>query len=236
MASLTNNFNKWAVFGFTTTPEERIGPDPPYTYQALQVNLFFRVFLGIVSLFITWIPGRLLYRNGEFAGMMLCALAMTLNFFTIINALIWRNDDVETWYAGYGWCDLQAYILFPLHTAFNNSLLEVMRGLAAKCAIDRVTSLTSGEKQRQRIISALVIFAIPIIQLILTYPLAVGRYNVSTLVGCGVYYMPNWLFLIFFVIPTPMFITGAAIMAGRFRAPTLSHIPSLPLTNTPFPF
>ncbi|KAK4457955.1 pheromone A receptor-domain-containing protein [Cladorrhinum samala] len=214
MAASTSNPNKWAVFGFTTTPEERIGPDPPYTYQALQVNLFFRVFLGVVSLFITWIPGRLLYRNGEFGGMMLCALTMTLNFFTIINALIWRNDDVESWYAGYGWCDLQAYILFALHTSFNIALFEVMRGLAAKCAIDRVTSLTSGEKQRQQITSAVVIFAIPIIQVILTYPLAVGRFNVSTLVGCSVYYMPNWLFLIFFVIPTPIFITGAAIMAG----------------------
>ncbi|KAK4163405.1 putative pheromone receptor [Cladorrhinum sp. PSN259] len=206
--------NKWAMFGFTTTPEERIGPDPPYTYPALQVNLFFRVFLGILSLLITWIPGRLLYRNGEFSGMMLCAITMILNFLTIVNSLIWPNDNVSTWFAGYGWCDMQAYLLFPLSTAFNICLFEVMRGLAAKCAVDRVTSLNSHERKRHRVISAFVIFTVPFIQLVLTYPLAVGRYNISTLVGCGVYYMPNWLFLIFYVLPTPIFITGSAIMAG----------------------
>ncbi|KAK3990614.1 pheromone A receptor-domain-containing protein [Cladorrhinum sp. PSN332] len=206
--------NKWAIFGFTTTPEERIGPDPPYTYPALQVNLFFRVFLGILSLLITWIPGRLLYRNGEFSGMMLCAIAMIINLQTVLNSLIWRNDNVSSWYDGRGWCDLQTYLLFPLSTAFNICLFEVMRGLAAKCAIDRVTSLNSHERKRHRIISAFVIFTVPLIQMALTYPLSVGRYNVSTLVGCNVFYMPNWIFLLFYVIPTPMFIIGAAVMAG----------------------
>ncbi|KAK4223699.1 pheromone A receptor-domain-containing protein [Podospora fimiseda] len=217
MSSPTDNSNipyKWAIFGFTTTPGERIGPDPPYTYPALQVNLFFRVFLGIISLLVTWIPARLLYRNGELSGMMLCAILMILNLETVINSLIWRNNDVASWYDGRGWCDLQKYLLFPLNTAYHICLFEVMRGLAAKCAIDRVTSLSSSERKRNGIISAFVIFTIPIIQMALVYPLAVGRFNVSILVGCSVYYMPNWVFLVFFVIPTPIFIIGAAVMAG----------------------
>ncbi|KAK0748640.1 pheromone A receptor-domain-containing protein [Apiosordaria backusii] len=206
-------FNKWSLYGFTTTPEERMGPGEPFTYPSLQVNLFFRVFLGLVSLFITWVPARLLFRSGEFAGTVLCVLTMVLNFFTVTNALIWRDDNVEEWFAGYGWCDMQTYIKFGLHTAFNISLFEIMRGLASKVAMNRATTLTSKERRRNRIISAAVIFTVPALQMILTYLVAVGRFNVSTLVGCGVYYFPNWVFLVFFILPTPIFTVGATIMA-----------------------
>ncbi|VBB86891.1 Putative pheromone receptor [Podospora comata] len=209
----TPGFNKWSLYGFTTTPEERIGPDEPYTYPSLQVNLFFRVFLGLVSLFITWVPARLLFRSGEFAGTVLCVITMILNFFAVVNALIWRDDNVEEWFAGYGWCDIQTYLKFALDTAFNICLFEIMRGLASKVAMNRATALTSKERRRNRIISAAVIFTVPAVQMILTYFVAVGRYNVSTLVGCGVYYFPNWVFLVFFILPTPIFSIGAAIMA-----------------------
>ncbi|KAK0673817.1 putative pheromone receptor [Cercophora samala] len=209
----TPGFNKWSLYGFTTTPEERIGPDEPYTDPSLQVNLFFRVFLGLISLFITWVPARLLFRSGEFAGTVLCVITMILNFFTVVNALIWRDDNVEEWFAGYGWCDIQTYLKFGLDTAFNICLFEIMRGLASKVAMNRATALTSKERRRNRIISAAVIFTVPAVQMILTYFVAVGRYNVSTLVGCGVYYFPNWIFLVFFILPTPIFSVGAAIMA-----------------------
>ncbi|KAK4179799.1 putative pheromone receptor [Triangularia setosa] len=209
----TPGFNKWSLYGFTTTPDERAGPGEPFTDASLQVNLFFRVFLGLASLFITWIPARLLFRSGEFAGTVLCVITMILNFLTVANALIWRDDNVEEWFSGYGWCDIQTYLKFGLDTAFNISLFEIMRGLASKVAMNRASSLTSKERRRNRIISAAVIFAVPAIQMILTYFVSVGRYNVSTLVGCGVYYFPNWIFLVFFVLPTPIFTVGAAIMA-----------------------
>ncbi|KAK4196502.1 putative pheromone receptor [Triangularia verruculosa] len=210
----TPGFNKWSLFGFTTTPSERMGPGEPFTDPSLQVNLFFRVFLGLISLFITWVPARLLFRSGEFAGTVLCVITMILNSFTVINALIWRDNNVEEWFAGYGWCDIQTYIKFGLDTAFNISLFEIMRGLASKVAMNRATTLTSKERRRNRIVSAAVIFTVPAVQMILTYFVAVGRYNVSTLVGCGVYYFPNWIFLVFFVLPTPIFAVAAAIMAG----------------------
>jgi pheromone a factor receptor len=214
----TQPVNKWALFGFTTTSEERIGPGPPYTSPALQVNLFFRVFLGIISLFVTWVPARLLWRNGEFGGTVLCVMLLVLNLQTVVNALIWRNDNAETWWAGYGLCDIQAYSNFALHTAFNISLFEIMRGLASKVALDRTVKLTRSERRRQRIVSALVIFTFPVIEVILLYFASFGRYNISTLVGCDAVYYPNWIFLVFYILPTPVFAVGAAYMAGESKA------------------
>lgn len=207
--------SKWAAFGFTTTPDERIGPGPPYSYPTLQVNLFFRIFLGFISLFVTWVPARLLWRNGEFAGAVLCVTLLVINFLTVVNALIWRDNNVAEWWAGYGWCDIQAYVQFALHSAFNISLFEIMRSLASKVALNRAVTLTARERRRQRIISAAVIFTVPVIQIVLTYFVIVGRYNVSTLVGCSPVYFPSWIYLVFYIVPTPVFIFLATAMAGE---------------------
>lgn len=208
-------FNKWDLPGvpWLTTPEDRLGRGPPYTSTALQVNLFFRVFLGIVSLFVTWVPARLLWRNGEFGGTVFCVMLLILNFMTVVNALIWRNDNVETWWKGDAWCDFQAYTFFALHSAFNISLFEIMRGLASKVALNRAVTPTRSERRRQRIVSALVIFTVPVLQVVLTYFATFGRYNVSTLVGCSAMYYPGWIYLVFYIIPTPVFAVAAAIMA-----------------------
>ncbi len=208
-------FNKWAGAPFTTTPEDRIGPPPPYTNPALQANLFFRVFLGIISLFVTWVPTRLLWRTGEFGGTVFCVMLLILNLWAVINALIWRNDDVETWWKGDGWCDIQIYTFFAFHTAFNTSLFEIMRSLASKISLNRTDKLTQSERRRERITSALVIFTVPVIQVVLTYFVTIGRYNIATLVGCVAAYYPCWIFLVFYVVPTPVFAIGAAVMSGK---------------------
>ncbi|KAL2271712.1 hypothetical protein VTJ83DRAFT_1083 [Remersonia thermophila] len=178
---------RWDIYGFTTTPEERIGLGPPYTTPALQVNLFFRVFLGILAALIPWVPARLLWRNGEFAGTVMCVMLIINNLTTAISALIWRDDNVADWWAGYGWCDFQAYFYFALHTAFNISLFEIQRGLAQKVSLSRADKPSRREVRRQRIVSALIIFTVPIIQVILTYFATVSRYNVATLVGLAFY-------------------------------------------------
>jgi pheromone a factor receptor len=207
--------NKWAVFGFTTTPEERIGPPPPYSSPSLQINLFFRVFLGILSVFLTFVPARLLWRNGEFGGTVICVMLIVNNLITVINALIWRDDNVQDWWAGYGWCDFLTYAFFALHTAFNISLFEIMRGLATKVALNRAVRPTRSERRRQHIISALVIFTVPAIQAILTYWTTISRYNISTLAGCNAIYYPNWIYLVFYILPTPVFAVLAAYAAGE---------------------
>jgi pheromone a factor receptor len=210
-----NNTSLWNSMGFTTTAEERIGPGPPYTSPALQANLFFRVFLSLISFFVALVPARLLWRNGEFAGTVFCVMLLIFNVITIVNALIWRDNNVENWWAGYGWCDIQVYTFFALHTAFNVSMFEIQRGLASRVALRRADKPTRNEIRRGRIISAAVIFTFPVIQVVLTYFSTISRYNISTLVGCSAVYYPNWIYLVFYIIPTPVFAVLAAITAGE---------------------
>ncbi|KAL2134214.1 hypothetical protein VTI74DRAFT_719 [Chaetomium olivicolor] len=203
----------WFDAPWTTTPEERLAPTP-YTYPAIQINLFFRVALGITSLFVTWVPARLLWRNGEFAGTVFCVMLLVINLLTVINALIWRDNNVQEWWIGHGWCDLQAYLQYALHSAFNISLFEIMRGLASKVALNRAIKPTRSERRRERIVSAMVIFTVPVLQVALNYLTTITRYNINTLVGCTPTYMPSWITLVFYVLPIPAFAIAAGVMAG----------------------
>lgn len=205
----------WRPFGFTTTPQQRWIPGPPFTTPSLQANLFFRVFLGIISVLVSGVPARLLWRNGEFAATVFCTAVVIRNIGYIINALIWRDNNVAEWYDGKGWCDLQVYLNFAADTAFNTCLFEIMRSLYSKVGLDRVSSLSTKERLRGQLISAAVIFTCPVIQLVLTYFTMLRRYNISTLVGCTTIYHFDWLFFLFYVMPTPVFVTLAAILAGK---------------------
>jgi len=208
MSSFNNNG------AYTTTPFDREGPPAPFSSPAIQANLFFRVFLGLLALPVIWVPMQVLRRNSEFAGVVFCAVTMFINFLYAVNALIWPNDDVHAWPAGYGWCDLEIYIFFALDTVYNVSLFEIMRNLASKVALRRATSLSAAERRRKRFISAAVIFTFPLLQVISTYFVLLRRYNVSTLVGCTPVYAQNVLFLVFFVIPSPCFTLCAGFLAG----------------------
>ncbi|KAK0621293.1 pheromone A receptor-domain-containing protein [Bombardia bombarda] len=200
--------------GFTTTPEQRIGPDPPFTDPSIQANLFFRVLLGVVSVAVTYVPANLLWWNGELAATVFCVVNIILNTINVINSVIWSDNDVANWYAGYGWCDLQTYLVYALETVYHICLFEIMRGLANKVALRRASSLTPSERRRKRIRSSFLLFIIPLLQVILTYFVIIQRYNISTLAGCTVWYDSDWIVLIFFILPSPIFAFGAAFMAG----------------------
>ncbi|KAK3333287.1 pheromone A receptor-domain-containing protein [Cercophora scortea] len=198
---------------FTTTPQERIGPGPPYTYPSLQVNLFFRVFLGLLSILVPVVPGRVLWWNGEFAATTFCVITSIINLYYVTNALLWRDDNVATWYAGYGWCDLQVYTSFPLETAYAICLFEIMRGLARKVSLERVSDFTPHERRRQHIHSALIIFSIPLVQLVLMFFVKIRRYNISTLAGCTALYDTDWIVLTVYIVPTLIFTVAGTTMA-----------------------
>lgn len=216
--------------GFTTTPDERIGPGPPYSNPSLEANLFFRVCLGILAPIACWVPMRLLWRNGEFSAAAFCIVTMILNFYYVVNALLWRDNNVQNWFAGYGWCDLQVYTIFALETVYSASVFSIMRNLANRVGLMRATSLTSKEKKRRNLVEGLVLLPAALVQVIVTYLVLAQRYNVSTLIGCTSAYDTSWPFLVFFDLPSPIYAVGAAVYAGEFISGSLTSCGKRQLT------
>ncbi|KAK2070289.1 hypothetical protein P8C59_004796 [Phyllachora maydis] len=219
----------------TTTPDFRDLIQGPATYPALEVNLVLRIVLGISAALCCWVPMRLLWRNGEVAASLLCLDVITLNVLYVINAIIWPDDNVQTWFAGYGLCDLEAYITYPLDTIYAACIFEVVRGLASKISLSRSTSLSNAERYRNLAISAAVVFTIPVLQVVLNYLFVGQRYGIFTLIGCVPFYDYSAPFLVLYVLPLLIFTLGAGVFAvviwWRFRALDLSTRSALGNSN-----
>ena len=90
-----------------------------------------------------------------------------------------------------------------------------MRGLEAKVSLNRSIAPIRAEHRRQRIISALIISTFPVLEITLNYFVLTRRYDIKTLVGCNTIYFSSWIYLIFYILPIPVFMVGASFRAGK---------------------
>jgi pheromone a factor receptor len=175
--------------------------DGPYTTPSLTANLFCRVFLAIIANLVCLVPMRLLHRNSEFAAVVFILSVEFKNITTIVNSLIWRDDNVEEWYQGYGLCDMGSYFDNFANGVYTCCLLAIMRNLAQQVGLMRANPLSRTEKRRRNLVQALIIFPIPLVQVAMTWPLTAQRYGIGTLVGCVWVAHPSWPQLLVNVIP-----------------------------------
>lgn len=195
------------------------GPTP-----GMLANIIFRYILNLSAAVACWVPMRLFHKNGELAGTAMVVATATLNFYYALNAVIWHNNDISNWSRGYGWCDIQLVSWIPLETLNSAAVCAVMQNISNQVSLIRASGLTSEERRRKQITQALIIFPIPALQLILYYFVIAMRYNISGIIGCQAVFEANWVFLIFFILPCPIFAVAAAYFAGELRSVPCSSI------------
>jgi pheromone a factor receptor len=182
---------------------------------ALLVNLVCRVVFAFIANFACWVPFRILWKNGEFAGSMFIATVIVLNFDCIVNALIWRDDNTDNWWPGYVLCDFHSYWYNAVVVLYATSNCAVMHNLSKQIGNLRASPLSAGEKRNRNIVQALIMFPIPILSIAFAYPIQSVRYVVATLVGCSFRGDPSWPILVFYILPYPLFALGSAYYAGE---------------------
>lgn len=186
------------------------GPDP-----GMLANIVFRFTLNLTAAVACWVPMRLFHRNDELAGTAMAIAMALLNFYYALNSVIWSNNDIGSWPKGYGWCDIQLVSWIPLETLNAAAICAVMQNVSKQVSLARASDLTNEENRRKQINQALIIFPIPALQVILYYFVITMRYNISGIIGCQAVFEANWVFLVFFVLPCPIFAVAAAYFAGQ---------------------
>lgn len=211
-----------------------LGPAPDVsTTPALTANLICRVLFALIANLICVVPLRLLYRNGELAAALFILVVQLQNFESAVNALIWHNDDVDSWWPGYGFCDVDSHVRNLSIGLFNSCLLAIMRNLALQIGNMRASPLTKKEKTRRNIVQALIIFPLPLLQAAWTYPLAQQRYYIGTLTGCSWANSRSWPYAVFDIfLPTLMpFLTAGYASKSKCRGSTTNTRNHDPATN-----
>ncbi|KAL3964620.1 hypothetical protein ACCO45_001624 [Purpureocillium lilacinum] len=203
---------------------------------SLTVNLGFRVALGIIADLVCIVPLWMLIRNGEFAASLFVFNVVLYNIDTVINSLIWRNNDTVSWWPGIGFCDFDNYFRNGSKALFLTCLLAIMRNLAVQVGELRAHPLSVKERRRRNLVQALIIFPWPLSLIAWTYPLSAHRYVIGTLSGCDWSVWPAWPFLIFFVIP-PIIVGGLTLVYSvlifyRYRQLAKANDPALSTNST----
>lgn len=181
----------------------------------MATNIIFRFVLNLGAALACWVPMSLFCKNRELAGAAMVMATTIMNFYYGMNSVIWPNNDIGSWFDGYGWCDVQLAMWTPLETLNAAAVCAVMQNIANQVSLMRASGLTAQEKRRKHIIQALIIFPFPLLQLSLYYFTIGMRYNISGILGCQAVFQANWVFLVFFLLPCPVFAVAAAYFAGK---------------------
>lgn len=185
----------------------------PSTEQLL--NIIMRCVLHFAAVVACVVPMHLFCRSGELAGATLVASGAIMNLYHFTNTLTWHNDDIASWPRASGWCDIQLASGVPLETLVAASTCAILRNVANQIFSLRATALRSSEKRRKNLIHAVIIFPVPLLQVILYFFVIGMRYNISGIVGCQAVFQTNWVFLVFFLLPCPIFSLCAGYYAGN---------------------
>ncbi|KAK2042204.1 pheromone receptor [Colletotrichum somersetense] len=192
------------VTGMRTARASLLTPDPPsapYTDAGLRANLVCRVVLAILANAACGVPLRNLCRQGELAPAVFVGTVVVANCLAAANALAWRDDDVYRWWDGRVWCDLHAYLYQPLMPLYWLSVVAITRNLAQQMDLSRAGPLSGRERRRKRLVQALIVFPLPVVQATLLYPVSSQRYRIATLTGCMWSGHPSWPLFVFFLAP-----------------------------------
>lgn len=182
-------------------------------------DIILRCILHFAAVVACVVPMHLFSRSGELAGATLVASGVIVNVYHFCNTITWYNDDIANWPRAYGWCDLQLATAVPLETLVAASTCAILRNVSNSIMSLRITALRTSEKRRKNLIHALIIFPIPLLQTILYFFVIGQRFNISGIIGCQAVFQTNWVFMIFFILPCPIF----AFCAGYYASKPTQH-------------
>ncbi|KAI0481803.1 GPCR fungal pheromone mating factor [Xylaria cf. heliscus] len=189
----------------------------PATNPGLLANLVGRVILAVAGILVSWVPLRLLLRNGEFAAVVFIIDVAVLNLMTIVNSAIWPDDNWSTWWDGKGLCDIEVYLTAPLQTIYAASIFTIMYHLAQQVRVTGAARDRS-ERTRRNLVQAAIIFPVPLVQLVFTWFDLAQRYIIGTLIGCSAVYDASWPKIVVYDAPPAVFALLAvpyAVLLGR---------------------
>ena len=165
---------------------------------AVLLTIFSLIFLLLIIPPMLWH-----FRNRNIGATCLVAWISFLLLFTFVNAILWPNDNIETWYSGTGLCDFEVKIQVASQVALPASLACILRTLAAVMDTDHPTLIKSkAQRRRSYIIDLLWCVGFPLLQMPLHYIVQTRRYYVYGIAGCVPAVSTSWVTILLLGVPS----------------------------------
>ena len=163
------------------------------------------------------------FRNRNIGATALVAWTIILLLFTFVNAVLWPDDNIHSWYNGVGLCDIEVKIQIASEVARPASLASILRALAAVLDTDRATLVkTKAQRRRNYIIDLSWCFGFPLLQMLFHYIVQTRRYYLYGISGCLPAVDTSWVTVFLLGIPPLLWTLIDAYYAGKNQC--FSHI------------
>ena len=180
--------------------------------------------LTLLTIILSIAPFIWHIKNRNLAASSLIFWIVLLDMFYFINALIWPNDNLDSWWRGYGLCDFEVKLQVAVTIGIPTSLVCVMRNLAKVLDTDRtVLRPTTAQRRRQYAIDSLLCFGAPIYMIIIHYIVQNIRYYIFTISGCVPGFDNSWPSIVLVHIWSPFFSVVTVYYSSELRHPTLGE-------------
>jgi pheromone a factor receptor len=197
----------------------------PSTSVSTRLNAVFLPLCAALVIAANYVPLCLLLRVRKIAACTLVIVLAVENTFTLVNAIIWPNNNTAEWWSGIGLCDVQVALKIPLNTLLASSSAYLSWDLARALDTDNPRLLETRRSRRRRLaIEVVFCFGIPVLQAALHYVIQAGRFAVVTIYGCSDYVDDSWPTPIIGSMWPPIFALINCYFAGKvFSANLIFH-------------
>lgn len=169
--------------------------------------------LSFISLLIGVAPLVLHTKNRNYAMTSLISWFCLLNIFNIVNAIIWPNDDIDSWWSGVGLCDVEIKLMAASYVGVPGALVPVFRSLALVLDTENASLVPSRQQRwRSRFMGILFCVVVPTIAMITNFVYQRRRYFLIGIAGCVNSYDRSYMSLLLAYI-WPLII---ALIAGWY--------------------
>ncbi|KAF9894066.1 a-factor receptor [Aspergillus nanangensis] len=150
--------------------------------------------LSAVTILLSITPLVLHWQNHNWPTACMIVWFLILNVFSIVNAIIWPHDDIDSWWSGVGLCDVEVKIMIASYVAVPGCLVCIFRNLAGVLDTRRATLVpTKGQRWINYSMDLLFCLVVPIIAMITHIVYQVRRYAIWGISGCVNMFDESWV-------------------------------------------
>ncbi|KAH7386772.1 pheromone A receptor-domain-containing protein [Phaeosphaeria sp. MPI-PUGE-AT-0046c] len=144
-------------------------------------------------------------RQGNIAAGSLILWAIILNFFNSINALIWPRDNLDEWWDGKGWCDINVRFQVGAIVGISISSIMIVRKLAKVMDTRNITVTSSrNNKLKEKAWQVLWCWGYPLLFIIIYYVVQPARYFIYGISGCISAVDTSWVTIVLIAMWAPI--------------------------------
>jgi pheromone a factor receptor len=166
------------------------------------------------------------FRQGNIPSASLFLWTILINFFNSINPLIWPRDNVDEWWNGSVWCDINVRIQIGAMVGTTASAAMIVRKLARVMDTRNITVTSNRQtKMKEKILEVLWCWVYPLVLILVYYVVQPIRYFVFGISGCISAYHTSWPSIVLGSMWAPITILVAGGYAGTsFPPPIPPHL------------